>query len=231
MYYKLPLAILTILVIGSCTATDKAQRKLKFSVQAGINQGGITENTDLTIVPDAEPTPEATIDAYSGATHMGANVGMHVNKPLKYGEIESGLDYMYNSQTFTYADQGNMYIGSRDLSVHQLMIPLTYNFELFEKALPNAGIQLKIGYLGQLNFVNSNGVGILPSYSINRFSNGGIFGISAYPFRFANGSKLGFYVDAYRGTQIYKDFYNQDSFEMPGSSFVKGGIRYQSKSK
>ena len=160
---------------------------------------------------------------------MGVNVGMHINKPLKYGEIESGLDYIYNFQTFTYADQENMYIGTRDLSEHQFMIPLTYNFGLFEKGLPDAEIQLKIGYLGQVNFVSCKGTGILPDYSFNRFSNGGIFGISAYPFSFSNGSKLGFYLDVYRGTQIYKDYYNQECFEMPGSSFVKGRLKYRFK--
>lgn len=218
-----------MLIISACTVTDKSERGVKLSIQAGINQGGITENTDLSVVPDAEPTPEATIDAYSGATSMGANMGLHANKPLKFGEIETGLDYMYNHQEFTYADAGNMYIGSRDLSVHQFMIPLTYNFELFEKMLPTAEIQLKIGYLGQINFVSCKGTGILPEYSINRFSNGGVFGISAYPFSFANGSKLGFYLDAYRGTQIYIDHYNQERFEMPGSSFVKGGLKYRFK--
>ena len=58
---------------------------------------------------------------------------------------------------------------------------------------------------------------------------GGLFGISAYPVRFGNGSKLGFYVDAYRGSQIYEDYYNQKVFETPGSNFVKGGIRYRFK--
>lgn len=60
---------------------------------------------------------------------------------------------------------------------------------------------------------------------------GGLFGISAYPVRFGNGSKLGFYVDAYRGSQIYEDYYNQKVFETPGSNFVKGGIRCRLKKK
>lgn len=228
--HKLTIGIFIILLINSCSVTDKSKREFKFSVQAGLNKGGIVENTDLTVVQNAEPVVGKP-DAYSGATSIGANVGIHVNKPLKYGEIESGLDYMYNSQTFTYADQGNMYIGSRDLSVNQVMIPLTYNFELFKKALPLAEIQIKLGYMGQVNFVTGNGIGILPEYSINHWSNGAIFGISAYPFKFVNGSKIGLYIDAYRGCQIYKDYYNQESFQMPGSSFVKGGIRYQFKSE
>jgi hypothetical protein len=226
--YILFFGVLIFLLIGSCTATDKAQRAYKVSVQAGLNKGGIVENTDLTVVPNAKPKAGKP-DAYSGATSMGGNIGIHVNKPLAYGEIESGLDYMYNNQTFTYTDQGNMYNGIRKLSVNQVMIPLTYNFDFFKRSLPYAEIQLKIGYLGQLNFVSENGTGILPEYSINHWSNGVVFGISAYPFRFANGSKLGFYVDAYRGTQIYKDYYNRESFEMPGSSFIKGGLRYRIK--
>ena len=228
--HKLVIGIFIFLLINACTATDKTQRGFKFSVQAGLNKGGITENTDLTVVPKVNPQNEG-VDAYSGATSMGGNIGVHVNKPLVYGEIESGLDYMHNNQTFTYADQNNMYNGVRNLSVNQVMIPLTYNFGLFEKALPNAEIQLKLGYMGQLNFVTSNGTGTLPEYSINKWSNGAVIGISAYPLKFADGSKLGLYIDAYRGTQVYLDYYNQESFSMPGSSFVKGGIRYQFKSK
>ena len=228
--HKLVIGIFIFLLINACTATDKTQRGFKFSVQAGLNKGGITENTDLTVVQNAEPVVGKP-DAYSGATSMGGNIGVHVNKPLVYGEIESGLDYMFNNQTFTYNDQGNMYNGVRKLSVNQVMIPLTYNFELFKKTLPSAEIQLKLGYMGQLNFVTSNGTGTLPEYSIKKWSNGAVIGISAYPLKFANGSKLGIYIDAYRGTQVYMDYYNQESFTMPGSSFVKGGIRYQFKSK
>lgn len=226
---KVILTLITLFLINSCVTTDKSQQNLKISIQGGINHGGITENTDLSIVPNAQPTPEAHIDAYSGATHIGANGGLHINKPLKYGEFECGIDYMYNSQTFSYADQGNKYAGSRDLSIHQLMIPLTYNFILLKKTLPNTELQLKIGYNGQLNFVFCKGYGLLPVYSINHWSNGAVIGISAYPIRFPDNSKLGFYADVYRGNQIYIDYYNQEKFEMPGSSFMKAGIRYRFK--
>ena len=225
------LAGLCLIAINSCSTSQQtgADKKLKFSIQTGVNLGGITENTDMTVVPSAEAPPEATVDAFSGATHTGVNVGIHINKPLKYNHVETGIDYMYNQQTFTYTDAGNMYIGVRELSTYQIMFPLTYNFVLFRKLLPNASIQLKIGYLGQLNFVSTSSTGILPEYSINRWSNGATFGISAYLFQFNNGSKLGMYFDGYRGTQVYEDFYNQKSFEMPGSSFIKFGFKYQIK--
>lgn len=83
-----------LLIISACTVTDKSHRGVKFSVQAGANKGGITENTDMTVVPGAETPAEATVDAFSGATHTDLNVGIHVNKPLKYNQVESGIDYM-----------------------------------------------------------------------------------------------------------------------------------------
>jgi hypothetical protein len=220
---------LCLIAINSCSTSQQTgtDKKLKFSIQAGANLGGITENSDMAVVPGAETPPEATVDAFSGATHTGVNVGMHVNKPLKYNQFETGIDFMFNCQTFTYIDAGNKYVGVRDLKVSQIMFPLSYNIVLFRKHLLNAGIQLKFGYLGQLNFVSTSSTGILPDYSINRWSNGATLGISAYPFQFNDGSKLGMYFDGYRGTQIYKDFYNQSSFEMPGSSFIKFGLKYQ----
>jgi hypothetical protein len=220
---------LCLFAINSCSTSQQTNtgRSLKFSILAGANKGGITENTDMTVVPCAEAPPEATVDAFSGATYTGINVALHVNKPLKYNQIESGIDFMFNQQTFNYIDAGNKYIGVRDLNVSQIMIPLTYNFVLFRKLLPHTGIQLKFGYLVQLNFISGSSTGILPDYSINRWSNGATFGISAVPFQFKGGRKLGVYFDAYRGTQIYKDFYNQTSFEMPGSSFMKFGLKYQ----
>jgi hypothetical protein len=227
---KLILTILAsfyLIAINSCSTSRQTNtdRSLKFSIQAGANKGGITENTDMTVVPGAE----TTVDAFSGATNYGINTGIHIAKPLKYNKVESGIDYMYNLQTFTYNDAVNNYSGVRELKVSQIMIPLTYNFVLFRNLLPDADIQLKLGYAGQLNFVSESGTGTLPDYSIKPWSNGATFGISAFPVQFKNGSKLGFYFDAYRGTQVYEDFYNQKSFEMPGSSFMKFGFKYQLK--
>jgi len=218
---------LSLLCINSCSTSQQTNtdRSLKFSVQAGANKGGITENTDMTVVPGAE----TTVDAFSGATNYGINTGIHITKPLKYNKVESGLDYMYNSQTFTYTDAVNNYSGVRELKVSQIMLPLTYNFVLFRKIFPNADIQLKLGYTGQLNFVSVSSTGILPDYTIKPWSNGATLGISAFPIQFKNESKLGVYFDGYRGTMVYKDYYNQDSFEMPGSSFIRFGLKYQLK--
>jgi hypothetical protein len=220
-------AFLLLASLMGCTITEKAKRDIKFSILAGMNHGGIIENADLSLIANLEATPGSTIDAYSGATRIGANAGVHINKPLHYGEIETGLDYMYNNQCFSYADQGNSYVGTRELHVNQIMFPFTCNFVLFKKWLPSAEVQLKLGYLGQYNMASTSGTGILPGFSINKWSNGATLGLSAYPIKFGNGSKLGLYLDAYRGSRIYTDYYNQEGFEMPGSGFVKFGVRYQ----
>jgi hypothetical protein len=228
-YYKIIILFLSLQISNGCTITEKSQRAYKFSVQTGLNRGGITENTNLNIVPNVKVGTGAIVDAYSGATRPGMNIGLHINKPLKYGEVESGLDYMVNYQTFTYADKENMYTGIRKLSVSQFMIPVTYNFILFKKLLPSLDIQFKCGYLVQINYVSGKDSGILPDYSVIKLSNGVVFGFSTFPVKFKNGSRLGFYIDAYRGSQIYEDYYNQKSYEIPGSSYIKGGLRFQFK--
>ncbi len=221
--------ILFLLLICSCSSTRQTTtgRNLKLSLQAGANIGGITENTDMTVVPGVKVPAESKVDAFTGATRLGYNVGVHTSKKLKRNLVETGIDYMYNFQTFNYIDAGNFYIGVRRLQVSQIMLPVSYNLGLFKNRLPKADIGLKIGLMGQLNFVSVNETGILPAYSVNPCSFGPTFGLSAYPFHFNNGNKLGFYFDGYRGTRIYEDFYNQSHFEMPGSSFIKFGLKYQ----
>ena len=91
---------------NSCSSSYPVweQKKIKISLQAGGNIGGITENTDMSVVPGVEVPAEATVDAFSGATYTGANLGVRLNKKLKRNQVELGLDYMYNHQNFNYID-------------------------------------------------------------------------------------------------------------------------------
>jgi hypothetical protein len=215
---------LIVSLILSCSPVEKVstEKKTTVSLQMGSNMGGITENTDMSVVPGVKVPAEAIVDGFTGATNPGFNAGVHINHRLKKNQVETGLDYMYHFQKFNYIDVGNHYIGVRELHVSQFMVPVTYNV-IFQKV----GLQLKVGLLGQFNLVSGKGTGILPDYSVLPFSAGPTLGISFLPFHFRNGDKLGIYCDIYRGSQIYKDFYNQPEFEMPGSSFVKVGFKYQ----
>jgi len=214
---------LSILFLTGCNISKQGDALHPYyRVQAGLNKGGITENTDLTKTTDIQP------DAFSGATKTGLNASSHVVLPLKRNAIESGIDFMYNSQTFTLNDVTNGYKGTRKIGTSQFMVPLTYNLGFFKKNNPLGSLQIKIGYLMQFNMfsVTNNGTS-LTDYSTKGFSNGITAGISATPFKFENGNRLGFYFDGYRGSKIYDDFYNRSIYEMPGSSFMKFGIIYQ----
>lgn len=224
------IVILSSFLMNSCSTTRQttAERRLKFSVQGGANLGGITENKDMSVVPNVRVPAESNVDAFTGATQAGYNIGVHTSMKLKNNHVETGLDYMYNHQIFNYIDAGNYYIGVRRLKVSQLMLPMTYNVTLFRRLMPGAAIQLKVGFTGQYNLISSTGTGLsLPAYTVNPWSKGLTIGFSASLFHFRNESELGFYFDAYRGSQIYEDYYNQSAFEMPGSSFIKCGLKYQ----
>jgi hypothetical protein len=226
------ICISNILLFAGCisqqSASDKAKYKPGFKFQAGINKGGIVENTDMDAYSGATHTVSGTVDAYSGATKTGFNTGAKVLLPVRRNAIETGIDYMYNNQTFTYQDNVNGYNGKRKLGTSQFMVPLTYNIGLFRKKYEEGLITFKFGYLIQFNSVNIKDETVnLPEYKILKFSNGFTAGLATSPFHFKNGSKLGLYIDMYRGTRIYEDFYNQKEFEMPASSFIKYGISYQ----
>lgn len=214
---------LSILILTGCNISKQGDALHPYyRVQAGLNKGGITENTDLTKTTDIQP------DAFSGATKTGLNASGHVVLPLKRNAIESGIDYMYNSQTFTLNDATNGYNGTRKIGTSQFMVPLTYNVGFFKKNNLLGSLQVKIGYLMQFNmFSVTNNGSSLTDYSTKGFSSGITAGISATPFKFENGNRLGFYFDGYRGSKIYDDFYNRSIYEMPGSSFMKFGIIYQ----
>lgn len=217
------LFIAFVLILTGCnTSKQGGSWHPYYRAQVGLNKGGITENTDFTKTTDIEP------DAFSGATKMGFNASGHIVLPLKRNAIETGLDYMYNNQTFTFKDASNGYSGTRKIGCSQFMLPITYNFGLFRKNNPIGDLQIKIGYLMQLNLISTYDKGAaLTNYSTKPFSSGFTLGLSATPFKLSNGSRLGFYIDGYRGTKIYDDFYNRSIYEMPGSSFVKFGVIYQ----
>lgn len=216
--YLLP-GILLFLILASCRVVND----LHYSVQGGINSGGITENTDLTILP-GEPVE---VDAFTGATQTGFNIGMRATKKFKATHLETGIDYMLNNQKLSYNDAVNRFSGNRELAVSQLMVPLTWNILVLKRYLPEQELRFKIGAVGQYNILAVNDTGVLPEYTVNPFSAGATLGFAVYPVVLANGNKIGLFVDGYRGSRVYEDFYNRKEFPIPGSSFVKCGISFQ----
>lgn len=218
-----------LILLTSCVGSSKfpkaegEQWKPRYQVQAGMNHGGLTENRDFSL------TPDVSLDGFSGATRMGGNVGAHVQLPIRKNAIETGLDYMYNGQTFTYNDPARAYVGSRKLATSQILLPLTYNIGLFRKSYYQSWVYLKLGPVFQYNLIGVTDQGQLPTYSINCFTSGFSAGLSSTPYQLANGASLGLYVDVYRGSKAYDDFYNSELYKMPATSYVKFGVVYQFK--
>lgn len=214
---------ITALILTGCSSTKTVEKKWQptYKIQAGINKGGIVENTQF------ENLEEIPVDAYSGATSLGINAGAHISLPVGKNSIESGLDLMLNLQRFEYQDEANQYEGTRQLNTYQIMFPVVYNIGFFKNIQPGGLFQFKVGYLAQLNFLHQvKKTGNTPQYDKNLYSGGFTAGIASTPFELNNGNMLGFYFDVYRGGQIYKDFYNKSSYEEPGSGFIKTGIIY-----
>ena len=214
-----------LMLLGACSVVPKTsapeKRKPVYRIQLGSNKGGIVDNTDMSVVPGAG------VDAFSGATVRGLNAGAKVLLPLKYNSAETGVEIMSNKQVLAYNDQQNNFVGQRSIALTQFMVPLTYSIGIFKKNVPEGLVQLKFGYLAQLNYFRFDSKGQLPEYSTKVFSSGAVLGLSTCPFKHGNGSRIGVFMDAYRGSPAYHDFYNQPEFEMPGTAFVKYGIVYQ----
>ena len=224
-------SFLTVLIcITACTtifplSPEKTVWKPSMQLQAGINNGGIVENTDFT------SKPNVPIDALTGATkRVGFNLGAHILLPIKKNAIETGIDYMYNGQSFTFNDQTYNYLAIRQIAISQLMLPITFNIGLFRIKENKPLFYLKVGYVFQYNLLNVTDNGQqLPAYTYIHWSNGPTLGISTTPFQLKNGASIGIYMDAYRGSKIYDDIYNSNDYKMPGSSYFKLGLIYKFK--
>jgi hypothetical protein len=219
---------LLFVLIAGCSGSrlafsKKKHQKIRFLLEAGANKGGIVENRNLDEIDGVQP------DAFSGATRIGGHLGGRIILPVRHNAIETGLSYMYSPQTFTYNDVQHSYSGKRELTTCQLIVPLSYNIDLVKKNHPGL-YYLKMGGAIEYNMVGINGQGSnLPDYSINKISGGITAGISALPISFNNGTRLGFAFDVYKGSQIYDDFYNRSSYEMPSSSYMKLSLIYRLK--
>jgi hypothetical protein len=206
----------------ACTVSDKTASTVKnqFHVNIGFNHSGIIENTDMKKVPDAP------VDAFTGATSMGYNAGVHIEHRLKRHSLESGLDLIINNQKFTYNDQVNQFFGERKIITTQVRIPVLYDFSIFRNSNQENIAQIKLGITPGLNFnsVTNSGTN-LPAYSFSHFSFGIMAAFTITPFHFKNGKYLGLTVEMFRlGTKVYNDFYQKG--DMPGLSNLGYMITY-----
>ncbi|RLD52117.1 MAG: hypothetical protein DRI97_14865 [Bacteroidetes bacterium] len=210
------------MLLSGCSSSDHVKKaRPSMKVYLGASHGGIVENTDLSLIENTEP------DAYTGATSVGVQGGIHYEYPFKKLSLETGIDAFMNNQTFTYYDDYAGFHGSRDLLVTQLRIPLQMNFRFLRENHENGMVQLKLGLSPGFCFNSVNDQdALLPSYEKNVFTVGPIIGIDFTPLTFENGSALGVSLELSRSFQsVYSDYYQLG--EMPGLSYLKFGFVYR----
>jgi len=161
---------------------------------------------------------------------VGIQAGAHFEYPLSRISLETGLDLFLNGQVFTYEDYFPSFSGTRELLTTQLRIPLVVNFRLFKGVMEDGMLQLKLGLSPGYVFFSVEDQGEVPSYESYGFSMGPLLGADFIPFRFGNGSSLGFSFELSRSFQkVYDDYYQRG--DMPGVSYLKFGLVYRMKTQ
>ncbi len=223
--HTIMIRVLVLLLLTGCASVvpleeEGEDRPIVYSILGGIHDGGIVENTDMTLIPEAPP------DAVTGATRTGFHAGGRVAVPVGKHAVETGLDGALNRQTFSFNDVKNGYVGDRTITSFQWMVPLTWNFQFRQRKSPDPWLSLKAGAVLQFNMLNnvSDQNSGLPPCSFSRFSGGATLGLSVIPFRLSGGHQLGFYLEGYRGGSFYNDFYNHPELETTGSSYGRVGV-------
>lgn len=202
----------------SCSTGQQATRNT-ISVHAGLNSGGITENTDLISV-GKQP------DAFSGATKTSYHAGLRATQSIGIVELESGSDFMQHRQTLTYSDEKAGYNGNRRIVLNQLNVPVTIGVPLFRKQFPNTNLKLSAGYLMQFNHLFHDDLGTLPEFTLSKQSSGATLSVQANLLTAYGKPRIGLYGMLYRGSRIYTDPYNPLGSETPGSSFAAIGLKF-----
>jgi len=130
-----------LISIYSCNGTKNtsdSDHSLKWNIRAGDNWGGFIEETE--------------VDAVSGATSVRLSGGAHISIPIRNNNIETGLDIIGQDQTLTYYDSEKNQTGKRTFKYTTVMLPVTFNWNVWRNKdnFPNLGI--KIGLAGAYAF-------------------------------------------------------------------------------
>jgi hypothetical protein len=198
---------------------------VKFKVLAGGTYGGIVDNHEAQNIEGA-----SNVDAITGATKISYNAGIHSVLKGHGRTIEMGLDYLRLAQSVEYDLPSLSVNGTRSFELHQIRLPVTYNFEFFKNDLKQAKLALKIGFSAGYTFgktiTDSEDSENMPAYEFTDWGIGPAFGLCFYPLDFKQNYRLGLYLDFYRGRKIYEDTYHEDLF-LGDNSFMNFGILFQ----
>jgi len=228
--FLFPFWAVLILAILSCSMTknslirdnDNPEKHSTISILAGLSSGGLVENTEMSGINGV-----SNVDAITGATKTLFNSGIHTEIDIKGHKIETGLDYITFDQSIEYMVPSLSVNGQRDVQFHQLRLPLTYNFQFFRDSQNYSRLILKAGFSMGYTFSKSvSDFGNIPDYKFTNWDYGPTLGVSVFPLQLKQNYRIGFYLDLYRGSQIYEDIYHKAE-GIGGQSFMKFGVIMQ----
>ncbi len=214
--------MMLILALTSCSVTKKTTKPPpSFRINAGIQKGGIIANTDFTTLENTPP------DGFTGANSKGIHAAIHYEYFTSFVSFETGLDLLWNKQTFNYSDIGNNYVGVRQLFTTQFRVPLFVNMRFLKGKNPEGMMKFKLGISPGLSMINQlSAEGSLPDYSTSSFSLGPAMAIELSPFRINEKYNPGLYFGLFRSAQaVYNDFYQVG--DMPALSYMTFGITWK----
>ncbi len=189
------LAVTAIMVLASAASFAEEREKLvSFSLYGGGLWGGIF-------------VPKSAENA-SGELGIGWHAGgeSEINIRGKYF-IATGLDFAVYNNRIEYSDPAAGYDGTRDITLGLLRMPVTYNVRLLRDDAGNPTLFLKPGaFIGYYMFDSAKQSGNLGDYKLEEeVIYGFLLSISYYPFAIARNTYLGFAVNGYWGTDVYRD--------------------------
>ena len=209
--------------VDAITGATKAE--MKITVLAGGAYGGLVHNENMRGINGI-----SGVDAITGATKISSNAGIHLILKGHGRTIETGLDYVNLSKSINYEMPSLSVDGLRDFETHQLRLPLTYNFGFFENDMEQSRFILKVGvsagYTFSKTIEDSEGSENLPEYEFSDWDVCGKIGFSYYFLNLNQKSRLGIYIDAYRGFKAYKDVYHESAY-LGGNAFMKFGFTFE----
>ena len=216
--------------ILSCSMTKNSlvrdngnpEKHSNISILAGAASGGLVENKEMSGIDGV-----SNVDAITGATKTFFNGGIHSEIDIKGHKIETGLDYIGFDQSVEYKMPSLSVNGKRDVQFHQMRLPIMYNFHFFKDSQNYSRLILKAGL--SMGYTFSKSVfdfGNIPDYKFTNWDYGPTLGVSVFPLQLKQNYRIGFYLDLYRGSQIYEDIYHKAE-GIGGQSFMKFGVVLQ----
>jgi hypothetical protein len=197
-----PLALLVFVQVIGAAQDNKKNADVSFSLFAGPHYGGIIDNK--------------RVDAVTSATRWGGRLGLSAEFGIRRHYLEAGLDYLYFSQGLTFY---NGFDGTRDLSFHELRLPVMYNFHFLTKNRDYPMLTAGLGpYIGLLLSHYAIDNGSLPAYTMKNAEIGVRICCSFFPIVVSRHFPMGIYLDFYRGfSAFYQDQYHAFMTNMSGN--------------